>query len=53
MSLSRSISWGMLFALTLKYIDSYIGVFNPVGGYPFPLVESLTLSYIIYISYQM
>ncbi len=53
MSLSRSISWGMLFALILKYIDSYIGLCNVAGYYPFPLIELFILSFNLYISYQI
>lgn len=53
MSLSRSISWGMLFALILKYIDSFVGICNVVGHYPFPVMELFIVSYILYISYQI
>jgi len=53
MKLSRSISWGMLFALLLKYFDCKLGIFNIAKPFPLPVIEVLTLVYILYISYEL
>ena len=53
MKLSRIISWAMIFALLLKYLDSLCGCINNISSYKFPLDELIIISMMVNISYEI